>query len=326
MLWLTWRQHRAEVLGGLVVLAAIGAVLVVTGLPMHADYTDHGVAACVAGGADTPGDCALLEEFARRYVGLGDVLAVLTVLPALAGVFIGAPLLGRELEHGTWRLAWAQGVTRTRWLAVKLALLTAAVTVLAVGFTALFTWWRGPLDGIQGRFDGAAYNFEGAVPAASAVFAFALGTLAGTLARRTIPAMALTFFGYWVVRLPLQLVGRPRFLAPLVRTFDPGAAPAEATAGRGALGAGRDWILDSGLIDRAGRRLTLAQESEVLRAARDAGGSKLAYLQQHGIRSLEVYQPGDRFWTFQLIEAGLLVVLAVVLLGMAVWLIHRRTG
>ena len=324
MLWLTWRQHRAEVLGGLVLLAALAALLLVTGLPMHAAYTDQGVAACLAGGAAE--DCdLLLEQFSRRYVGLGDLVSLLIVLPALAGVFIGAPLLGRELEHGTWRLAWAQGVTRTRWLAVKLALLTAAVTVLAVGFTTLLTWWRGPLDGIQGRFDGAAYNFEGAVPTAWALFAFALGTLAGTLARRTIPAMALTFFGYWIVWLPLVLVGRPRFLAPVVRTFDPGADTAKATAGRGASGAGRDWILDSGLIDRTGHRLTLAQESAALRAARDADDT-LAYLHQHGIRSFEVYQPGDRFWTFQLIEAGLLVALAAVLLGVAVWLVHRRTG
>jgi hypothetical protein len=61
------------------------------------------------------------------------------------------------------------------------------------------------------------------------------------------------------------------------------------------------------------------------RAARDADDT-LAYLDQHGIRSLEVYQPGDRFWTFQLIEAGLLVTLAAVLLGVAVWPVHRRTG
>jgi hypothetical protein len=325
MLWLTWRQHRAEALGGLLLLAALAALLLVTGLPMHAAYSDQGVAACVAGGGRAAGCDTLLEQFTRRYVGLGDQVTLLTVLPALAGVFVGAPLLGRELEHGTWRLAWAQGVTRTRWLVVKLALLTATVSVLAVGFTVLFTWWRGPLDGIQGRFDGAAYNFEGAVPTASAVFAFALGTLAGTLARRTIPAMALTFFGYWIVWLPLALLGRPRFLAPLVRTFNPGADAARSTAGRSGLGAGRDWILDSGLIDRAGHRLTLAQESAVLRAARDADDT-LAYLHQHGIRSLEVYQPGDRFWTFQLIEAGLLAALAAVLLGVAVWLVHRRTG
>jgi hypothetical protein len=324
MRWVTWRQHRAEMLGGLLLLAALAAVLVVTGLPMHAAYTDQGVAACVAGGGWAASCDTLLGQFTARYVGLGDLVTLLTVLPALAGVFIGAPLLGRELEHGTWRLAWAQGVTRTRWLAVKLVLLGAAVAVLAVGFTALLTWWRGPLDGIQGRLDPAAYNFEGVVPTAGAVFAFALGTLAGTLARRTIPAMALTFFGYWIVWLPLALVGRPRFLAPLERTFYPGTNTVP-TGGRGALGAGQDWILHSGMVDRAGHQLTLAQEYAVLQAAGDADEG-FTFFQQHGIRSLEVYQPGDRFWTFQLIEAGLLLALAAVLLGVAVWLVHRRTG
>jgi hypothetical protein len=99
-----------------------------------------------------------------------------------------------------------------------------------------------------------------------------------------------------------------------VRIFDPGAATANTTAG---LGAGQDWILDSGLIDRAGHRLTLAQETAMLRAARDADISELAYFRQHGIRGVEVYQPGDRFWTFQLIEAGLLLALAAVLLATA---------
>jgi len=45
---------------------------------------------------------------------------VVLVVPALIGVFWGAPLIARELETGTFRLAWTQSVTRTRWLAVKL--------------------------------------------------------------------------------------------------------------------------------------------------------------------------------------------------------------
>jgi len=39
--------------------------------------------------------------------------------PALLGIFWGAPLIARELETGTCRLAWNQSVTRTRWLTVK---------------------------------------------------------------------------------------------------------------------------------------------------------------------------------------------------------------
>jgi hypothetical protein len=37
-----------------------------------------------------------------------------------------------------------------------------------------------------------------------------------------------------------------------------------------------------------------------------------------------LYQPADRFWTFQSIEAGIFVALTAVALGAAIWLLHRR--
>ena len=48
-------------------------------------------------------------------------MAVL-IAPAIVGIFWGAPLIARELETGTHRLVWNQTVTRTGWLATKLAL------------------------------------------------------------------------------------------------------------------------------------------------------------------------------------------------------------
>ena len=36
------------------------------------------------------------------------------------------------------------------------------------------------------------------------------------------------------------------------------------------------------------------------------------------------YQPADRFWTFQFIEAGLFVALTAAALGVTIWLVHRR--
>jgi hypothetical protein len=36
------------------------------------------------------------------------------------------------------------------------------------------------------------------------------------------------------------------------------------------------------------------------------------------------YQPADRFWTFQFIEAGIFVALTAAALGAAIWLLHRR--
>jgi hypothetical protein len=38
------------------------------------------------------------------------------------------------------------------------------------------------------------------------------------------------------------------------------------------------------------------------------------------------YQPGTRFWPFQWIEAGWLLVLSALLIAVAVWLVRRRAS
>ena len=58
-----------------------------------------------------------IVAYADHYFAGG---AALYLTPALIGTFWGAPLVTRELEAGTLRLAWNQSVTRTRWMAAKL--------------------------------------------------------------------------------------------------------------------------------------------------------------------------------------------------------------
>ena len=38
------------------------------------------------------------------------------------------------------------------------------------------------------------------------------------------------------------------------------------------------------------------------------------------------YQPADRFWPFQFIEAGILVTVTAAALGVTIWLLHRRAA
>src|SRR4029453_7285318 len=74
------------------------------------------------------------------------VTAVVLLLPALIGLFWGAPLLARELEAGTHRLVWNQSITRTRWLAVKLAVTgLAAMTAAGLG-SLVVSWWANPIE------------------------------------------------------------------------------------------------------------------------------------------------------------------------------------
>jgi len=123
MIWLTWRQFRfpAAVVIGAAVLLALALLTV---------------------GAPTAGDQAL-EVFANELMQVRvftfATIAML-VLPAVIGMFWGAPLVARELETGTHRLIWNQSVTRTRWLVTKL--LVMGVTVAAVtGALALLLSW-----------------------------------------------------------------------------------------------------------------------------------------------------------------------------------------
>ncbi|MEV4369455.1 hypothetical protein AB0J71_20450 [Nonomuraea sp. NPDC049637] len=100
MLWLTWRQHRLQVLVTTVLLAVLGVVLLVSGLGA-ADFAARSApaAGCVA---DTPVCSAYRMEMNERMYSVGELLGWLTLLaPALIGAFWGAPLLAREYEHGT---------------------------------------------------------------------------------------------------------------------------------------------------------------------------------------------------------------------------------
>ncbi|MET7400656.1 ABC transporter permease subunit [Dactylosporangium sp. NPDC005572] len=315
MSWVTWRQHRAELLAAVVLLLALAVPLVWTGLALHAQYRADGVAACVADPGSRAGCERLVEAFADRHATWARRLLWAAFLPALAGVFVGAPLLAREFEQGTWRLACTQGVSRTRWLTTKLTLVGAAVAVLTAAAAGLLSWWRAPLDDISGRLH--ATSFVIAVPSltAAAVFAFAVGVTAGAVLRRTIAAMAATLGVFLAARLSLEEFARPHYLTPLARIAEPGAAPPPGT----------DWSVSERWIDRAGRLVPEGEQSTALRQLAASDGSVDRYLIDHGLRHYTEFQPESRFWAFQAIESAVFLGLAAVLLVAAVRLTRRRT-
>ena len=66
-------------------------------------------------------------------------------VPALIGMFWGAPLVAREFETGTLRLVWTQGVTRVRWLAAKLGVAGMAAITAGELFSLMVDWWSSPI-------------------------------------------------------------------------------------------------------------------------------------------------------------------------------------
>jgi hypothetical protein len=307
MIWLLWRQHRAQTYLCLGIVAALGLVLGITGVHMAAEY-HHAVAQC------TGKSICDLSLF-RGDGAIIDTVNLTLAAPLLFGLFWGAPLIGREIETGTHTLVWTQGVSRRRWLGGKLAVALAAAAVWGAVLSAVVTWWSGTLNSLDGdRFSPAKFDFQNLVPVAYSLFAVALGIAAGALIRRTLPALATTVAGYVGVRLIVENYARPRYLSPLTR-----AVPLSSgnPGGDGAWNLRTDLTLHGRVLDGVVR--TPAQCLGVPdRAGMDSCLDRLGY------RLTTTYQPAGRYWTFQFIEAGLFVALAAVLVGVAILAVHRR--
>jgi hypothetical protein len=312
MAWLTWRQHRAQLVAGLGLLFALALAAVGTHVPISEAYHHDGLSGCLPPSA-RPGCDLIVDHFRGEFDGWAAAVRGLAVIPALAGLFIGAPLLARELEHGTYRFAWTQAITRRRWLLSKTALLAAA-TVLAGGLaSALVMWWREPFDTLQGRMAPSGFDVEGLVVPAYAVFALTVGVLAGLLLRRTVAAMTVTLVVFASTRLLVLTFLRPSFMAARHRTV----LPTETGRRVG------DWVLGDTLVDAGGRQISAAREDLAILHAQQANIDPHTYLVTLGWKRVISYQPGGRFWTFQIFEAGIFVALAAAIMLLTLWLVRR---
>jgi ABC-type transport system involved in multi-copper enzyme maturation permease subunit len=212
MTWVAWRQQRTEIVLGAILLAALAALFIPTGLHMSDAYQTGGAAACVK----TPaGGCAqFLDAFDVRFSTIIGVTDWFALLPVVIAVIFAAPF-ALELERGTYRLAWTQSITRRRWLAAKLAVALGGAGVSAALTALLLTWWRRPLDHFHGRIEPGAFQLEGIAPIAYAVFGAALIIALGTVLRRTVPAIAIGIVVFLVVRVSIETSVRPHFASPL---------------------------------------------------------------------------------------------------------------
>ncbi len=321
--WLQFRAQAAVVAGALALLAVAAA-----GLLHRNDGT------------------------ARLWLGV-----LVLVAPGLIGMFWGAPLVAREFEDGTFRLAWTQSVTRRRWMTVKLAVVGLASMAAAGLLSLVVTWWSGPLDR-AGLNQFATFDQRGIAPIGYAAFAFTLGVLAGALIRRTLPAMFVTLVVFVAVRLAEFSWVRPRLLHPVLLNL----ALNPASTGYGQQGTlsvlfssptlmpdppdlPNTWITSLGLVNARGEALT----TQVLNSAcpgigqgRGGGGgggglgghsrapqAVVSRLQDcvakigTSYHEAVAYQPACRYWPLQWHELAIFLGAALILAATCLWRIRR---
>jgi hypothetical protein len=309
MAWVTWRQHRAALVGVAALLGALAVYLWIDGLQIHNAY---------AADCHSASSLACNIEFTGRYAVTVNVVRIfLQAVPALIGAFVGAPALARELETGTFRFAWTQGIGRWRWALAKLVLLAVAVAAAAGAFTVLFSWYLSPFNaaGYSIPFATDIFDLLGVAFAAWTLAAFAIGVTAGMLIRRVLPALAATLAVYAGLALATALWLRQHYIAPLLTANLnlPGSA----------------WIVNQWYA-KGGQFAFPARGAQIVgvlsKYCPSYNGPPAQCLSQHGYTQWSSYQPGSRFWPFQWIEAGWLVALSALLIAATVWLVRRRAA
>ena len=317
MIWLTLRQHRAQLLTTAGLLAAFGALLLVSGIEAMRYLAENAPEGCPGPGAAC---AAVVDGMGDRYELAYPIVSILPLVgPALVGAFWGVPLLAREYERGSHLLAWGQSVTVKRWLSVKLAVLSGAAVLAGAALSAMTSAWLSAFDGAvagDALANPGIFNVTGLAPAAWWLCAFALGAALGAAVRRTLPAMAATVVAI-VIAFPALLFAQAYYAEP-IEVF---------AANRGALLQKGGIVVSEAWVDPQGRRLDGAPEG-VCPALGPTGSDREQIAEQNcltdkGYRMLFKYHPPERFWRFQWTQAALLAIVAAALVAFTVRLAGR---
>lgn len=347
-----WRQNRAAVACLLIVFAAVAIGLIVTGVQTHRAYATYNQHHCIITRLPICHQIVIGPMNASTWV-----LAKLTgiaVLPALAGTFLGAPLIAREFETGAFRFSQAQAVSFRRQLAFKLLFLGAVLAVATALLGALTMWDVAPYEHISvGRYTGLSYwwpvyfNSTALMLPVWVLLDFSLGVLAGVVIKRLMPAMAATLVAAAAAAAGMTGYARwspnglySKLLRVSAITMRDGPSPFghstySARWPRAVIGPASyppyppgsvqvtSWFAGPG-----GRPLSPEAELQLFDSIPGSVFRSLAraraWVGARHITAWISYQPPDRYWIFQAVLAAILLVVAGGAAFTAVWLAGRR--
>ena len=315
--WLVGRQHRAAF--ALLLAAAIGGVVYCAVLRARmASYIDaHHIAGCSE--MSQIARCADVQEavtaFRAAYTAPFQLAEWgMLALPALIGLFIGAPLLAREWEAGTHQLVLTQSVGPLRWLAAKTALPALAVVATTTALSAAFGWmWQVGGNEVTGAYwyESSGFNALGPIPVVHSLLMLAIGMLAGLLLRRTVASMGVTLGATLAVQFAFGLL-RPHLLSPVTSKSGSGETASPL--------ADRAWRLAEGSYTRSGAKLPED-------ACDGYGKAYEACLRRHDVVGHFVEQhPASHQWPLAWTETGIVLALTALLTVIAFWAMRRRHG
>jgi hypothetical protein len=300
MPWVVVRQHRA-----VLILAAWALVLstaLAVGLRIWYEATPpDGEAGFLYARRSLRGALAVIVE----YAALGAML-----FPLLVAAVVAGPFVARELESGTYKLAWSQSVTPLRWFTVKVATAAVTVTVLTTALVGVFRLAWDPVSRNSYLNWSSRHVFLALGPTALAygLLAVAIGMLTGLLVRRTLAAMSVAGLATGAVLMLMSARWGTLWTTRSGSRQDPDQFPMTA-----------DWFFtDTGLLTASGERL--------------AGDTCLVLDRDGCLDRYEIvgrwydYHPPSHLWPLQLVETGIVLAVAAAAAWAAFRILRKRHG
>ncbi len=292
MTFLFWRLHRAHAIVSALVIVAIAALILPSGIAIASSY-HHALLNCSGNHVGCDNIDGIVFGSNGVFTSLVQDLAM--AVPLVFGILWGAPLIAGEFESSTEDFAWTQGLTRRRWVLTNLAWAFLVAAVWGSALAALFTWWRGPSNALETPVKFIYFDVQGVAPIAYTVFAMALGIAAGALFRRVVPAIMTTLVAFVAVRIVTALYFRPLFAVTKNVSALAGPPPLSYNLGQDIVG---------------GSNTSACQTLKCLAA--------------HGAYNHISYMPASSFWPVQGVESGVFLVLALALAIFTYWLVTAR--
>ena len=329
MTWVTWRRYRTR----FVLLTLYLLILVFFMLMTLHGYHDA-VAKCgTQAGVFFP-QTACLRTVQRAESHANYVAWGIGLLPFLVGLMLGAPLVASEIENRTNRLAWSQGITRTRWLLSGWLSIAVPVVFAMSLFGLIVQWWVSHVVTSSafgaGLIQNTAFDISGVAPIALSVFALSCGTCIGVASRRFLSPYLGTFIALAALEEFIYVKVFPT-LAPrmaMAATSNGTNTALPSSLGPNPRYAGFGFRPSPGFQATTGtpstnRIVQLCAKTTNAGQTLPGNSSYMKCLKINHVQAINFYQPESHYWMLQWRESGIYLVLAAALLGLSVWLVGR---
>jgi hypothetical protein len=213
---LTFRINRFELQA--ILLATLLSVVVSAIVIAWINTSGYGSCLIQSSGFDGSQTVACLDlqgvgRWAARIATLSILLA--TFFPFVAGLFLGAPIVAREIDRGTARLAWSLGPSRTRWYLQRVLPMIAAIAVagMAIGIVAeALLGVMSPGRDLPNSF--VSFHGRGVLIATSALLIGSAGVALGAIVGRPTPTILLALILGGLTLFAVSEVHRKLVLVP----------------------------------------------------------------------------------------------------------------